>query len=297
MLHRFVPTHAVWRRKGGVDAESDVIIDGVVEEHGFLADDAHEGAQVPREEAAYIRTVDGDPSFLRVVEPRYEIREGCLTAAGLTNERDGLAFRDREADVLQYLAIRLVAEGEVVDLNTLVEDHRFRMLRLEDVRLRIQYRVDTLERRHTPADAVGGFGKVLRGVDDRVEDDEVVDERRGIYRRVIGEDEQSTEPEDDRYQRCAQKLRERMGKVVPAVDTVEGRAGGIDEALEPRAQLMLSIKALHDTQSQEGLVDGREYLCVLLLPFGRSTFERAADTSDEEHGDRHQEEHKERQLP
>ena len=62
LLHRFVPTHAVWRRKGGVDAESDVIIDRVVEEHGFLADDAHEGAQVPREEAAYIRTVDGDPS-------------------------------------------------------------------------------------------------------------------------------------------------------------------------------------------------------------------------------------------
>ena len=114
---------------------------------------------------------------------------------------------------------------------------------------------------------------------------------------MIGEDEQSAEPEDNRYQRCAQELRERVGKVVPAVDTVEGRAGGIDEVLEPRAQLMLSIKALHDTQPQEGLVDGREYLCVLLLPFGRSTFERAADTADEEYGDRHQEEHKERQLP
>ena len=82
--------------------------------------------------------------MLRVVEPRDKIREGRLTAAGLTDQRDGLAFRDGEADISEYCAVRLVAEEEVVELNALVEDHRYRLLRFEDVRLRIQYRIDTL---------------------------------------------------------------------------------------------------------------------------------------------------------
>ena len=208
-----------------------------------------------------------------------------------------LAFGYLETDVGEHFAVGIISEMDVVEGDLLLKDHRLRLLGLDDVGLGVEYGIDTLEGRESAADTVGGFAEVLGGVDDGVEDNEVIDERRCIYRRMIGEDEQAAEPEDDRDERCAEELGERVGKVVTAVDTVEGSTCGIDEGVETRTEFVLRIKTLDDTQAEQGLIDRREDLGVLFLPLGGRFLEAPSDAADKEDCYRHEDEHEEGELP
>ena len=60
LLDRLLPGHTVRRRLGGIDTKSDVVIDRIVEEHGFLSDDTHEGAQVVGRETTDIDAIQRD---------------------------------------------------------------------------------------------------------------------------------------------------------------------------------------------------------------------------------------------
>ena len=88
-----------------------------------------------------------------------------------------------------------------------------------------------------------------------------------------------------------------MRQVVSAVDAVEGCTGGVDQLRKTRLQFGLCIEPFDHSQAEQCLVNGRKDLRVLFLSFGRSTLEAAPDAPDEEDRDRHEQQHKERQLP
>ena len=194
LLYRLLPCHAVRRRLRGIHAERDVVIDGVVEKDWFLAYDAHEGTQVVRGELAYIRAVQCDGAFRRVVETRHKVSHGSLAAAGLSYQSDGLAFRDNQIDVGQHFAFRLIGKMHMVERYIVFENNGFRLFRLFDVRLCIQHSVNAFQRSHAPPYAVGRAAEVFRRVDDGVENHHVIDERRSVNRRMVGQDEQASEP-------------------------------------------------------------------------------------------------------
>ena len=100
------------------------------------------------------------------------------------------------------------------------------MLRFDDVRGRIKNGIDALERGLSFADAVRCPTEVLGGIDDGIEDDEIIDKGRGIDGSMIGEDEQSAEPEDDSDESGAEELGERVREVITAVDAIESSACG-----------------------------------------------------------------------
>ena len=136
-------------------------------------------------DGAYVDAVDGDSACGGVIEAWYKVGEGGLTGTGLSDECDGLAFGDLQTDVGQHFAVGVVTEMYMVEGDLFLKDHRNRLGRLDDVGLGVEYGIDTLEGGQTTTDTVGRFAEVLGGVDDGVEDDEVIDERRGIDGGVV----------------------------------------------------------------------------------------------------------------
>ena len=139
-------------------------------------------------DGANVDAVDGDSACGGVIEAWYKVGEGGLTGTGLSDECDGLAFGDLQTDVGQHFAVGVVTEMYMVEGDTLVEGGRckvYRIFGLDDVGLGVEYGIDTLEGGQTTTDTVGRFAEVLGGVDDGVEDDEVIDERRGIDGGVV----------------------------------------------------------------------------------------------------------------
>ena len=92
---------------------------------------------------------------------------------------------------------------------------------------------------------------------------------------MLAEDKHTAKPENDGYQRRAQELRNGVGEVVTAVDTVEGAACVIDEVGKARAQFVFRVEGFHHAQSSQRLLYLSQDFCVLLLTMLRCTLERA----------------------
>src|SRR4051794_23116787 len=91
----------------------------------------------------YIYPAYTDRAFLYVIETQQQVRQGRLTGARVTHDRDGFAFRDREADILQHPVLVLVGEPYVIELDARglggialliqgTDDGRLRIEELED---------------------------------------------------------------------------------------------------------------------------------------------------------------------
>ena len=80
---------------------TEVPPDRVVEQVGFLRDDADRLAQRLELDLPDVVPVDLDRALLHVVETRYEVRHGGLPGAGRPDERRELTRPDLEIDVLQ----------------------------------------------------------------------------------------------------------------------------------------------------------------------------------------------------
>ena len=268
LFHRFSPGHAIRRGLRSIDTKGNVVIHRVVEQDRFLAHDAHQRAQVMRAELPDIRAVNGHSALLRVIEPRHEVREGRLTAARLTNQCHRLPLRDREVDIRQHFAL-LISERDMVKGDCCLDLlESLRVGRFDYVRLRVEHRINAFQRRQTATNTVRRFAQVFGGVDDGIEDDQIIDEGRSIDGRVVSQDQQSAEPQDDGNERRSEELRQRMREVITAIDAIEGGAGCVDELCEAGTQFILRIESLHDPQTEQGLVNRREDLRVLFLSFG-----------------------------
>ena len=77
-----------------VATERDVRAYRIVEQHHFLTDERDLLAQAPQLVLAHIVTIDEHAPVVRVVEPRQQIDQRRLAAAGLADDRQHLAGRD-----------------------------------------------------------------------------------------------------------------------------------------------------------------------------------------------------------
>ena len=139
------PCETVRRRLRDIYAEGDVIEDSVIEEDGFLTDNAHKGAQVVRRIMTNILAVNSDASFRRVIESRQKVSKRRLAATRLPYKCYSLSFRNRETDVREHFALRLISKRDVLKGNFLLKMHRFRVLRFYDIRLHRQHRIYTFK--------------------------------------------------------------------------------------------------------------------------------------------------------
>ena len=98
-LHCLLPCLSVGRRLSGIHAESDVIIETVVEKDSLLIDGSHQRTQVVGTDIAYIGAIDGDSAGYGVVEARKEVSQGSFTTTGLPYQSHHLPFADREIDM------------------------------------------------------------------------------------------------------------------------------------------------------------------------------------------------------
>ena len=83
-------------------AEADVVGHRAFEEEIFLAHDGHLAVQAVRGHGADFVSVDEDPALARQVELRYQVDDRAFAAAGVADERNGLARLHGEGDVAQH---------------------------------------------------------------------------------------------------------------------------------------------------------------------------------------------------
>ena len=127
-----------------------------------------------------------------------------------------LSLADGEIDITQHPLFG-IAEGNVFQTNSLVEDQGLGLGRVSDRALGTEDAVDTLHRSHTSADGISPLTQVLQRIDEAVEDDQIVDEGRGIDAAITVEDERTAIPQHDRNSSCAQELTHGVRQELTAV--------------------------------------------------------------------------------
>ena len=103
------------RRRGARPAVGDVLGDGPAEQERLLQDHRHLPPQAGACHAAHVVTVNPDGPAAHVVEARDQVGDGRLAGAGASDQSDGLAGGDVEADVAQHRPRRVIAERDAVE--------------------------------------------------------------------------------------------------------------------------------------------------------------------------------------
>ena len=96
-------------------AVADVVCDRAREEQRLLRDDADVIAQRLQREPADVAAVEKHAAEQRIVEARNQARQRCLARARGADDRDHLAWRRIEGDVLQRVRPARIAERHVVE--------------------------------------------------------------------------------------------------------------------------------------------------------------------------------------
>ncbi len=107
---------------GARPAVGDVVVDGVVEQHGILRHDADRFAQAVLGHVAHVLAVDRDPPGVHVVEAVDQARQRRLAGAAVTDHGDLLPRRHLEIERVQDRALRLVAEIHGLETNPATRD-------------------------------------------------------------------------------------------------------------------------------------------------------------------------------
>ena len=109
---------------------------------------------------------------------------------------------------------------------------RLRVLRFDDWILSVEDCVDALERSHALLDAIASARKLLERIDDRVEDDKIVDKFGRSDATIAREDEIATIPEENGNDGSAEKFADRVGKEIASVYAIERVADRLVERVE-----------------------------------------------------------------
>ena len=109
---------------------------------------------------------------------------------------------------------------------------RLRVLRFDDWILSVEDCVDALERSHAFLDAIASARKLLERIDDRVEDDKIVDKFGRSDATIAREDEIATIPKENGNDGSAEKFADRVGKEIASVYAIERVADRLVERVE-----------------------------------------------------------------
>lgn len=167
--------------RGVFNAESDVVVERVVEKDSFLVDITHERAEVVDAHVANVDAVYGDLAVLHVVETWEEVGESGFSGARLPDKSDSGAGWDLEVDVVDNL-VCAVAERYVFIADVAFEVwDSYGIIGVLDRIVGREDFVDTFHRGEPFLNGVHCFGELFSGVDDVVENHQVVNERRGTH--------------------------------------------------------------------------------------------------------------------
>ena len=281
---------------GVFHAESDVVVERVVEEYRLLVDVSDEHPQVVYAQVAHVGAVDEHLSLLRVVVARYEVDKSRLAAAALSHERDGLAFLYLKVDVAQNPLLP-VPERHVAELYAVSERrdaHRFRLL-LYGV-LSLQYLVYSLHGRQTFRYVIACLGELLQRIDDAVEHHEVVDEHRSAERHVV-KDERATEPQHDDNEQSAEELAHRVGELLACIDPAYLLPVGAVDRVEAAVHLLFGAESLDYAQSAERFLDETHRVAPHCLCLDGLRLELSADETHEPSHHRNDDKGEQGELP
>ena len=100
---------------------TDVVVDGLAEQLNVLRHIGDSAAHRSVGILGQVHAVDVDLAILRLVVLEQKLGDGGLAAAAAAHQRDLLAGRDGEADVIQRRGAVAVAEGDVLELNVALD--------------------------------------------------------------------------------------------------------------------------------------------------------------------------------
>src|SRR5690606_7243203 len=125
----------------------DVVADGAMHQHRFLADDAELGAQRALRQVANVVAIEQNTPPLNIEQAQHEVDDGGLACAGGAYQSDPFAGADLEVQVLDDSFFLAVMEGNIRETDiacSLVHDARIRRIldgrTLRDDAGRILYR-------------------------------------------------------------------------------------------------------------------------------------------------------------
>ena len=288
------PLHVLAR--GVFHAESDVIVERVVEEDGLLVDVSDELAQVVDAQLAHVDAVDEHFSLLHVVVAGYQVDERRLAAAALPHEGHGLALGNGEVDVAQH-PVFTILETHVAELDVALEAAQVhRPFGLADGHLGHQYLVHALHRGQSFGNVVAGTGEIFQRVDDAVKDGHVVDER-GAVDASVAQHQHATEPQHDDYHHRAQKFAHRMCHLLAYVHPHHVVAIGRIYLVETPVHLLLGTESLDDAQAAKRLFHLAHGVAPQRLGLDGACLKPSAHQSHEPAEDGHKDNGEQGELP
>ena len=151
----------------GLGAVGDIGANGVVEQHRILGHQRDGVAERGDGDVSDILAVDQDTALLRIEEAQREIDEGALARARRTDERHGAARRHGEAHAFEHEIVRLIGEGDVVELDlAALQLERLGVGFLDQLGLAIDNAEHAARRRHALLQLrLQGRGALERAVD------------------------------------------------------------------------------------------------------------------------------------
>jgi len=125
-----------------------------------------------------------------------------------------------------------------------VEDYRFGLDRIIDVRLCHQYLVDTGHRGQSFLYGISRFAQIFCRVDQAIENNQVIDEGSRIDTAVVAQDQRSSVPKDNGYRGCSQKFAHRVCHLLAPVDARNGLAELLIGLFEAMLYLGFRVESL-----------------------------------------------------
>ena len=285
--------------RGVLDTEGYVVENRVVEQNRFLIDVTDEASKIRDPDVPDVRPVNRDGSAGRVIESRNEVHQGGFSRTGGTHDRYCLAFRNIQTHIIQNHPVPVrIAEVNVLERKFPVESVQgFRLLRLDDVVLRVQNLVDPLHRGHTLRDGVPSLREILDRVDDAVEDHHIINEYRRVDCRFSSEDQRSSEPQHDHNKHGAEELAHRVGEGLADGHPVVLSPHRLSDVVEPVGHLLLGDERLDDAKTSESLLHLRHHIAPKLLDLKRFPLQVLSHDSHHPHHHRGEQDRERRHLP
>ena len=242
-----------------------VVVERAGEEDGLLRDDAEDAAEFVGGKGADVLAVEGDLSFLRLVEAEHEFGQRALAATGGAHDHGEVAGGEAEVEVaVQPGEVFAVAEGEIGDGQATgvlavfaLGGERVRFLReVEDVAEALDGDVGLLEFLPQADEAEHGLA---HAPGEHLEGDEHADGKTVVLHDQEGADDEDGQGHD---------LFKTVGDdVVGVADLFGGEAGG--KVLGEEVAVFLVDVGFHlqrfdgghagDVFGEEGLVAGAEH--------------------------------------
>lgn len=231
-----------------------IVLEGVVEEHGFLGHQTDLVAKPALAHVSQIVAVDDHAPLARIVEPLKERHHRRLPGAARTDDGDFLTGSHVEIEPVEDGAPGLVSEPDALEANLTPEPRRLdRVRRVRDLVVRVEELEEHLER-----DAGGAHGLVDRAealywAEEAPHVREERDERPG--RDIAPKDQHSAEAQRGKAGHGDRQILQTGDRGVDDHTTFDHPVRGVRLVEEAMLLVLLTGEALHRQDAGEHFVE------------------------------------------